>query len=378
MVQETAAGAYLSPSSQLGAKACLVLESPNFDVFDGQGKRLLLGKCSRLPDDEEPGAGRYGIDFHRALPPFQEASGFTCDWGEGPISVNAYTYAQYLPKTLRFREFTANLAFAARTLEEYQAKLQVYQAFYHSIYRAPCPTVIATPHSGEVRRPPDQYHPFPQHETDAWTTRVAVHCLDGGPCEGRRLLISLHSTDYFGAFFDLGDFGLPQNRTLTRLTGRLNRQFSQDIRALLPAYRDYLVPYTLARLRWMEKRWGTLEPEALTTTSTASRFEILRLMRVLEPWLPPVETVTLDWLTRGLEAFFTSPPRDLITLNKVFSGRKTAGLLNLKENLRRAGFHTAVQVECSRFLSQHHPGLAAAIIVAVEKALGTKSCGEGG
>jgi hypothetical protein len=364
MVQESTGGAYLSPGSQL--KAHLVMASPNFDVFDGPGQRLLLGKCSRLPDDEDPGAGRYGIDFHRALPPFQEASGFTCDWGEGPIPVNAYTYAQYLPKTLRFREFTANLAFAARDLTDYQAKFQVYRDFYRHLYQAPVATVIATPHSGEVRRAPDKYHPFPQSETDAWTSRVAVQCLNGAPRDGQRLLISLHSTDYFGAFFDLGDFGLPQNHMLPGLTVRLNQRFSRDIAALLPEYRDYLVPYTLARLRWMKQRWGTLNPEALGTISTASRFEILRLIRVLEPWLKPVEPVTLGWLTRGFQAFFASPPRELITLNKVFSGRKTARLLNLEENLREHGFSTAVQVECSRFLARHHPGLAAALISALE------------
>jgi len=86
----------------MSAIARHVVETPNFDVFDGQGKRLLFGKCSRLPDDEDPGTGRYGIDFHRALPPFQEASAFTCNWGQGLMPVNAYYYAQYLPKTLRF------------------------------------------------------------------------------------------------------------------------------------------------------------------------------------------------------------------------------------------------------------------------------------
>lgn len=369
MIQESAAGAYLSPGVQLLASARQVVASPNFDVFDGPGKRLLLGKCSRLPDDEDPKEGRYGIDFHRALPPFQEASGFTCDWGEGPIPVNAYSYAKYLPKTLRFREFTANLAFAARNSEDYEAKFRVYQAFYHYLYQAPCPTVIATPHSGEVRRPPDQYHPFPQAELDAWTTRVAVRCLDSPPGDGPRLLISLHSTDYFGAFFDLGDFGLPQNRGLPWLTAGLNQQFSRDLAALLPAYRDYLVPYTLARLRWMQDRWGTLDPEALRTISTASRFEILRLKKVLAKWLPPADRITLDWLARGLETFFRSPPREFITLNHVFSGRKTAGLLNLEENLANHGLHTAVQVECSRFLARQQPELAAAIIAALEKGL---------
>jgi hypothetical protein len=370
MVQESAGGAYLSPGYKLSASARLVLASPNFDVFDSANRRLLLGKCSRLPDDEDPHAGRYGIDFHRALPPFQEDSGFICDLGDGPVPVNAFTYAQYLPITLRFREFTANLAFAARTREDYRAKFQVYQEFYRQVYQAPVATVIATPHSGKVHRAPDLFHPFPQSEADAWTARVAVQCLHNVPREGRRLLISLHSTDYFGAFFDLGDFGLPQNSQLPGITARLNERFSRDIAARLPAYRDYLVPYTLERLRWMDQRWGTLDPEALTTISTASRFEILRLIGVLEPWLKPTGRVTLAWLTQGLEDFFTSPPAELITLNKVFSGRKTARLLNLEENIRKNAFHTAIQVECSRFLARHHHRLAAAIIAAVEEMLG--------
>ena len=368
MVMESNTGAYLGAGAQLRARVRRVLENPNFDVFDADGRRLILGKCSRLPDDEDPGNGRYGIDFHRRLPPFQEASGVTCDWGEGPIPVNAYAYAQYLPKTLRFREFTANLAFAARTLEDYEAKGRVYQDFYRYLYQAPGATVIAAPHAGAVRRPPDQYHPFPQSETDAWSARVGVQCLDGAPPDGARLLISLHSTDYFGVFFELGDFGLPQNRGLPGLVSRLNRRFSGDLAALLPAYRDYLVPTTLERLRWMAGRWGTLNPDSLSTVSTASRFEILRLMLVLKPWLPPpAPTVTLDWLMQGLEAYFAQPPRDLITLNQVFSGRKTAALLDLEANLQQAGFMSAVQVECSRYLSREHPGLAAAILAAMEK-----------
>ncbi len=366
MVQESPSGAYLGQTGRLNAIACQVAENPNFDVFDRPDKRLLLGKCSRLPDDEEPAAGRYGIDFHRALPPFQGDSGIICDWGEGPIPVNASTYARYLPKTLRFREFTANLAFAARQEEEYEAKRRVYEDFYRWIYESPGATVMAVPHAGEVRRPPDQYHPFPESDTDAWTGRVAAQWLSRPPAAGPRLLLSLHSTDYFGAFLDLGDFGLPQNRELPGIVARLNQRFSRDLRARLPAYRDYLVPYTLARLRWMEERWGTLEPASLTTISTASRFEVLSLMKVLQKWLPPAPTVTAAWLARGLDAFCLAPPQELITLNQVFSGRKTAGLLNLEENLRRAGFATALQVECSRFLARHHPELIAAILEALE------------
>ena len=62
------------------------------------------------------------------MPSFRGASPFSCDWGEGPIEVNAFTYARYLPKALKFREFTANIAFAAREPDEYQAKRRVQYA----------------------------------------------------------------------------------------------------------------------------------------------------------------------------------------------------------------------------------------------------------
>ena len=121
MIRETEAGAYLGPGSGLIEATQAVASDPHFDVFDREGVRLVLVKCSRLPDDEDEAGGRYGIDFHRALPPFQGDSGFFCDWGEGAMPVNAYTYATHLPRALRFREFTAKIAFAAGTLTEYEA-----------------------------------------------------------------------------------------------------------------------------------------------------------------------------------------------------------------------------------------------------------------
>jgi len=117
MIRESKSGAYLGPLPEM--MTWQVASTPNFDVFDRQGRRLILGKCSRLPDDEDISQGRFGIDFHRALPPFTGPSGFTCNWGEGEVEVNAYNYACCLPRALRFREFTANLAFAARNPEEY-------------------------------------------------------------------------------------------------------------------------------------------------------------------------------------------------------------------------------------------------------------------
>lgn len=361
MIRESKSGAYLGPASTTGA-SCQVAFDPNFDVFERDGKRLILGKCSRLPDDENVSQGRYGIDFHRALPPFRGPSGLTCNWGDGDIEVNAYNYARYLPRTLRFREFTANLAFAAREPEEYQAKRRAYHNFYEYLYNSPCQVVIATPHSGQVYRPPDIYHPFPQSEIDAWTARVGIRCLAPEPLPSKRILISLHSTDYFGSIMDIGDFGLPQNEGLSEVIEELRHRFGGAIETLMPAYRSHLVPYTLARVEWFEEKFGTLDPRRLARISTAAGFEMRSIKKVLDGSGFQGETHTAAGLRQGLESFWDLPPQELITLNGIFSGRKTARLLNLADNLGRAGIHNAVQIECSRFLAQHHPDLAADII----------------
>jgi hypothetical protein len=326
---------------------------------------LILGKCSRLPDDEDHRAGRYGIDFQRALPPLDGASGFICDLGEGPIEVSAYNYAQYLPRSLKFREFTANIAFAAWTWEEYQVKCQIYHEFYYHMYNSTSQIILASPHSGEVRRPPDDYHPFPQSEIDAWTARVMVRCVRPQTRGKKWILVSLHSTAYFGALLDIGDFGLTQNHLLPHVVAQLRENFSGPISAVLPAYRDYIFPYTKARLEWFEENWGTLEPEGLALISTAARFEVLSLIKVMGDWAEREGCFTLHGMLKGLENHWDRPIHQFITLNGIFSGRKTAQLLNLAEKLSQSGIDNAVQVECSRFLARYHPDLAANIINAL-------------
>jgi hypothetical protein len=362
MIIENHAGAYLAPKPEIFSHFSLPATTPHFDVLENETNRLILAKCSRLPDDEDPAAGRYGIDFHRALPPFAGDSGFTCDWGDGPIPVNALNFARFLPRTIRFRQFTANLAFAAQNREAYEAKRRVYENFYVQVYSASQPLVVVTPHSGPVNRLPDEYHPFPDSEIDAWTAGLAVQLCRPQLRENRRVLLSLHSTDYFGALVDVGDFGLAPNGILPELIGQLNVEFADDLAAVQLPYQEHIVSYTQDRLEWKHRRWGTLHPEKLATVSTASRFEVMMLDKLLGEYIRPEERFSYDGLRRGLEAYWSGGGQASISLNGVFSGRKTAQLLNLSENLDNAGFHTAVQVECSRFLARHHPVIAVSII----------------
>lgn len=362
MIRENQAGAYLGPEPQLFRRYQLTRSDPHFDVLEDDDCRLILGKCSRLPDDEDLAAGRYGIDFHRALPPFQGESGFSCDWGDGPIPVNALTYAQYLPRTIRFRQFTANLAFAAATPAAYAAKRQVYEDFYEQVYGAKQALVVAVPHCGMVFRRPDDYHPFPESEIDAWTARVAVHLRPVNGGGNRRLLLSLHSTDYFGALLDIGDFGLPTNHVLPGIVRDLNQEFAGALAGITPTYRDHIIFWTKQRLAWKFRRWGTLHPETLANISTAAQFEVKILDGFAREFLSEGERFTLSGLCRGLEAYWSQGRQAQVTVNRVFSGRKTAKLLNLAANLQGAGMATAVQVECSRFLAHQAPELAAAMI----------------
>jgi hypothetical protein len=362
MVIENHVGAYLGPGPGLVPHYRLADTNPHFDVLENESSRIILAKCSRLPDDEDPAAGRYGIDFHRALPLFSGDSGITCDWGDGPILVNALNFARFLPRTIRFRQFTANLAFAASTAAAYEAKCQVYKDFYRQVYGANQPLVVATPHSGPVNRPPDDYHPFPESEIDAWTAGVAMRLGRPQLRKNRQILLSLHSTDYFGALVDIGDFGLEPNALLPEIIAHLNVEFADDLAQMQPAYRDHILSYTQRRLQWKQNRWGTLNPEQLANISTASRFEVMMLDKLIGEFIKPEERFTYEGLQRGLEAYWFRDGQAHISLNTVFSGRKTARLLNLAENLPGAGFHTAVQVECSRFLARHYPELAARII----------------
>ena len=176
----------------------------------------------------------------------------------------------------------------------------MYENFYQHVYRAGQPLVVATPHSGPVNRPPDDYHPFPESEIDAWTAGLAVRLSRPRLRKNRRLLLSLHSTDYFGALVDVGDFGLAPNGILPGIIDQLNVEFSDDLATVQLPYQEHIVSYTQDRLQWKHNRWGTLHPEKLATISTASRFEVMMLDKLLGEFIRPEERFTHDGLRRGL------------------------------------------------------------------------------
>ena len=79
--------------------------------------------------------------------------------------------------------------------------------------------------------------------------------------------------------------------------------------------------------------------------------------------------IGLAEMDQALHNYWDRPPQQFIALNGIFSGRKTAQLLNLSAKLEQAGIDYAVQVECSRFLARYYPDLAARLIQALIDAL---------
>ncbi len=79
--------------------------NPNFEAYDsidGQN-RFIASKCSRIPGDEEPAAGRFGIDFNRGKPTLAEALEY------GSVLPHGYNWL-------------SDIAFGATTKEEYEKR----------------------------------------------------------------------------------------------------------------------------------------------------------------------------------------------------------------------------------------------------------------
>ena len=120
LVNEDEHGAYLGVSAEFLREFITKESNPNFEVFDSQDnqRRFIAVKSSRVPDDEDLAAGRYGIDFHRAKPTLKEA----------------IQYRAELPHALESRKWLTNIAFAATNKEEYDRKSSVWENFYSYIW----------------------------------------------------------------------------------------------------------------------------------------------------------------------------------------------------------------------------------------------------
>jgi len=348
-------GAYIGMKKEFLSEFYQIDGNPNFDVFESKdgSKRLVVAKCSRLPDDEDKGKGKFGIDFHRAKPIISEAK----------------TFHKELPNALQSRNWLGNIAFAAETEDEYEQKSKVYNDFYSYIFGSSAKIIYVTPHSGDVERKPDNLLPYPKLEIDAWTAGVATLCAfkdKRKPSE--RIMISIHGNGYLSAVIDLGGFGISDPRKLQLVADKLGNKYRERINQLAWEYVEDFSHRARRRLKHIQRLRGTLDPARLQAISTSDKYDVVNIEKGLKLYGQRFKEYTLnefDFLLAKIDENKVLP----LSANYIFPGAKVGRLLKLKERIKRGLLSSAIQVECSKLYLEKEPELMSEIILNVRNEL---------
>ena len=367
-VYEDGDGAYIGATPRFEGRFNCLESNPNFDVFENGKVRLMVGRCSRIADDNDYSQGRYGIDFHRAEPVFIGESGLSFQRAGQTVHVNSYNYAKELPQALKNTCYTRAIAFAASDEAEHRAKLDIYRRFYSYVFSDDCRAVYETPHSGAVTREADEALPQPKLECDAWTAGIASLCAyQDDDKEAKRKIVSIHSNGYFGSILDIGDFGILETARLHQAAKKLKEKYDRDIRSLDERYRRDIFQRIMRRLEDIQTSRGTLDPKQLVFLSPEDKSSVNRIIRGLKRYGREVKHFTLEEFEAALQHFSQVYVVDSITVNRFFSGRKTSKLLGLRKRMAEGVLDWAIQIEFSKFYLQHVPQLMADIVVDIKR-----------
>jgi hypothetical protein len=346
LVYQNSHGAYAGPTPELFAEFGCTEDTPNFDVFDSDCVRLLLGKCSRLADDEDVAAGIYGIDFNRGVPSLKDAM----------------AYADALPLSIKNRDFVGNFAFAAGTEEEYKHKLDIYSRFYSHIYGREPGLVCVAPHCGDVRRPADKLIPFPEKEVDSWTAGIAALCARNHSGRvTRRIIVSIHSHYYPGPVIDVGDFGLLDTTRLDTILRKLGNKYHDSLQAHRVKYARDVADVLMVLLAHIVKEHGTLEIDRLQQLSSQDRFRVQYVEKGLQLHGIDVKNQTFNGFREALSRLSLT---EAIGVGNgcLLSGRYVSKQLGLEDKVRSGLLDGAVQIEISRPYAKAEPLLIAQTI----------------
>jgi hypothetical protein len=346
LVFQNSHGAYAGPTPELLAEFGFTDDTPNYDVFDGDCVRLLLGKCSRLADDEDVVAGIYGIDFNRGAPSLKDAM----------------AYADALPLAIKNRDFLGNFAFAAGTEEDYKRKLNSYLQFYSHIYGREPMLVYVAPHCGDVRRPADNLLPFPEHEIDSWTAGIATLCARTHSGKvNRRIMVSIHSHYFPGPVIDVGDLGLLDTERLDAIVRKLENKYNDSLRTNRTKYAQDMADVLMALLAHIVQEHGTLEIDRLQQLSSQDRFRVQYVEKGLQLHGINVKDQTFEGFRDALSRLSLT---EAISVGHacLYSGRYVSKQLGLEDKVRSGLLDGAVQIEISRPYAKAEPFLIAQTI----------------
>ncbi|MFA5308589.1 MAG: hypothetical protein WC370_03765 [Dehalococcoidales bacterium] len=351
-VDEDEYGAYLGVTADFRREFSLIENNPNFEVYDAKDRqrRFIVSKASRIPDDEDITAGRYGIDFNRARPTPQEA-----------VDYHAALPGGY--------QWLGDIAFAAADENEYAKKAAARDSFYSYVWGAAAQTVWAAPHSGSVDRPPDDTLPFPKLWIDNHTAGVAARCAyrDGGRGK-QRVMIYVHATGLLGAAVNLGDFGVADGEKMAVAAARAEIKYHDKVQVLAEGFKQDFRLKTGKLLEHIYRRRGTLDPAALGGVSKDDSFNVTQQAKVLKLYGREIAEFTPEAFSEALDGLgdILVP---VVNNNVLYPARHVGELLGLKQKISEGLMHGALSVECAKYYAANAPELIADIILDIKREL---------
>jgi hypothetical protein len=320
--------------------------NPNFEVYDARDghNRFITVKSSRIPDDEDPSQGRFGIDFNRGKPTLAEA----------------LEYEAALP---RGYTWLGDIAFAAKTGEEYARKAAVWDSFYSFIWDSSPQTVWVAPHSGSVNRSPDDLKPFPKLMIDPFTAGVAALCAFNDKARASdRVMISVHGTGLLGAVLNFGDFGVFNTDNMDSVVKKMEARYHQRVQTLADEFKQDYCLKTSRILEHINDNRGTLRPEELDLISIDDSGEVKLQAKSLKFYHQEINEYTLSEFQEALHNLGTLEV-PVISCNYLYSARKTGKAIKISEKIEDGLLYSALLVECAKLYLTRDPELVAAIIL---------------
>jgi hypothetical protein len=352
LVQESISGAYIGVTPAFLQEFKIIESNPNFDVFDSNdgSRRFIAVTTSRIADDEDISAGRFGIDFNRAKPEFDEAIAYGASLNQGSM-------------------WMSNIAFAAFNEEEYQRKASAWESFYSYIFDSTPQTVWVAPHSGSVAKCSDSQLLDPHVMTDTGTAGVAAFCaFNDSSMVTERLMIAVHSTGFLGAVLNLGDFGIADGKKMEMLTEVIESKYRDSVQIFAGELVEDFRNKTLAYIENIRNQHNTLDPKQLYDLSADDSFTMRLYEMGLRLYGQEIREYSIDEFRQAL-INLERVDVPVMSTNYLFTGRNVGALLGLQEKKEQDLLDSAVQIECARVYAAKDPELVSKIILDVRNGL---------
>jgi hypothetical protein len=354
LVNEDKDGAYSGVTKEFLKNFRLKESNPNFDVYDSKdsNNRVIFTWCSRLPDDNDLNAGRYGINFHRAKPDYDEA----------------VSYKDGLTQASDNRHVLNDMAFVASNRNEYDKKAAAWDLFYSFIWGKEPLTIFVTPHSGKIKRPPDDLFPWPTLEMDAYVSGAAAACALKNSASRQRTMMSIHSYNWLGAALDVGGFGIIDKSRLDNAAQKIEAKFHDKIQFLAG---ECINRFSFVALRWLNHILDTkktLNPEKLINKSAVDRVAVNNIIKSLNLYGRKIEEFTLAEFEASIKSL-KDTALQVISCNYIYSGEHVGELIKIKDKIDGGLMDSAVQIECSKLCLEKAPELISDIILDIKREL---------